>query len=445
MIVMTKHFPSPFTLTVAVLSAAMLLGGGQGHLGDTLTQLLALALLASLFWRYPKRHDWPKVALLALFPALAVMSYLLPLPEALIQAGSARQAVLTTSQAITEPAWQAGLIAVASERALFWLLPALSIYLAGLQFSQRQRQRLVLVVIFWVFIGSVIGLAQKAFGEESLLYFFNNTNRGSSVGFFANSNHYAIAMAASLPLVWAGLMWLINHRTQYRIHPLWFLLFCGIAMMFVLGFMLSDSRAGLVLGILGCFLMLPAIIAADRHHGSKRWLFAFLAIGSFIFFLISLYFIRLQFQESPLDDLRWKFAPIVQDAARDFAPMGSSPGSFWFVFPRYEAFMSGNIIVNHAHNDYLELWLEMRWLFAAAALPLLAAYLLQGYKLWFKAADIAVHTKLLARAAWIGLLILMIHSLVDYPLRTTAISAFAGLLAALLVIPASARIEVQEA
>jgi len=47
---------------------------------------------------------------------------------------------------------------------------------------------------------------------------------------------------------------------------------------------------------------------------------------------------------------------------------------------------------------------------------------------------------LLARAAWIGLLLLLLHSLVDYPLRTTALSALAGLLAAFLLLPESERI-----
>jgi hypothetical protein len=208
---------------------------------------------------------------------------------------------------------------------------------------------------------------------------------------------------------------------------------CGIALLFILGFMLSDSRAGLVLGIGGCFLMLPAIIAADRHHGSKRWLFALLAISSFIFLLSSLYFIRLQFQEDPLSDLRWKFAPIVQQAAQQFAPVGSGPGSFWFVFPQYEDFMSGNVIVNHAHNDYLELWLEMRWLFAVPAILLFLDFIKYGLRFIFKASLYEPDSLLLARAAWVGVLLLLLHSALDYPLRTTALSSMMAMFIALIV------------
>ncbi len=38
----------------------------------------------------------------------------------------------------------------------------------------------------------------------------------------------------------------------------------------------------------------------------------------------------------------------------------------------------------------------------------------------------------IAAAAWTSLLVLLMHSLVDYPLRTTALMATAGLLAGLL-------------
>lgn len=443
---MTKMLLSPFILTAVVLSAAMLFGGGQGHLGDTLTQMLALMLVGQLLWHRRNLKDWPKASLFAVLPLFAVLFYLFPMPDFLTQAGTARQSVAAdmANLGVTGP-WQTALVQSGSERALFWLLPAVAVFLGTLQCTPRQHRRLAAVAVFWVFIGAVIGLAQKAGGVDSLLYFFRNTNRGSSVGLFANANHYAIAMAACLPLVWAALTLCFNQTLRQRVNPLWFIGLSGIAILFILGFMLSGSRAGLALGMLGCFLMLPAVISADQREGAKHWMFAVMAIGLLLAVQVGLYFIVLNFEENPLLDGRWQLNAFTAAAAMDYAPIGSGPGSFWFVFPHYGGLFTGAYIANHAHNDYLELWLEMRWLFAGAALPLLAAYLLQGYKLWFKAADIAVHTKLLARAAWIGLLLLLFHSLVDYPLRTTAISAFAGLLAALLVIPASARIEVQEA
>lgn len=443
---MTQLLVSPYIATLAVLSAAMLFGGGQGHLGDTLAQLMAVMLIAGLIWQKRRRQDWPKAAWLAVLPVLAVLFYLLPLPDFITHAGTARQALAADMVVLGGAGHvQAALLASGSERALYWLLPAVAVFLGTLQCTPRQHRRLAAAAVFWVFVGAVIGLAQKAGGIDSALYFFQNTSRGTSVGLFANANHYAIAMAASLPLVWAGLTLCFNQTLRQRVNPLWFIGLSGIAIVFILGFMLSGSRAGLALGMLGCFLMLPAVISADQREGAKHWMFAVMAIGLFLAVQVGLYFIVLNFEDNPLLDGRWQLNAFTAAAAREYAPIGSGPGSFWFVFPHYGGLFTGAYIANHAHNDYLELWLEMRWLFVAAALPLLTAYLLQGYRLWFRAADIAVNAKLLARAAWIGLLLLLIHSIVDYPLRTSALSAFAGLLAALLVIPASARIEAQPA
>ena len=74
-----------------------------------------------------------------------------------------------------------------------------------------------------------------------------------------------------------------------------------------------------------------------------------------------------------------------------------------------------------------------------AGLPLLAAFVWQGGRLWLRAADWHPDVVLLARAAWIGLLLLLLHSFVDYPLRTGALLTLAGLLAAMMHLPESAR------
>jgi hypothetical protein len=328
---------------------------------------------------------------------------------------------------------QASLSPTATERSLLWLLPALALYLSALQFSRKQKRVAVLVLLLWIFIGAVIGLAQKAGDHQSALYFYSNTNRGSAVGFFANSNHYAISLAASLPLVWAGLTLLFNRRSKVAVNPLLFVLFSGVAVFFILGFMLSGSRAGLALGMFGCLLMLPSVILADEHKGAKHMLFGVMAVGLFCTVQAGLYIISLQFESTPLEDLRLQFFPITVQAASEFAPWGSGPGSFWFVFPQFDGFLTGNVIVNHAHNDYLESWLEMRWFFAIAALAALAAFLWQGVRIWFRSEGFRPESTLLAQSAWIGLLLLLLHSTVDYPLRTTALSTMAGLLAAFLV------------
>jgi hypothetical protein len=221
---------------------------------------------------------------------------------------------------------------------------------------------------------------------------------------------------------------------------LWIIVLFGAALVFMLGFILSGSRAGLLLGMLGCVLMLPAVVAGSQRQGIKRWLFAAMATGVLLSIQIGLYFIALQFAADPLQDGRWQIGAATREAAVVFAPFGSGPGSFFHAFQSIDGLMFGPNTVNHAHNDFLEIWLESRWLGVCAAFVVLCGFVWQGVRVWFRSGAFNVEAVLLARAAWIGLLLLILHSLVDYPLRTTALSALAGLLAGFLLLPESERI-----
>jgi hypothetical protein len=118
------------------------------------------------------------------------------------------------------------------------------------------------------------------------------------------------------------------------------------------------------------------------------------------------------------------------EAIRDSFPLGTGPGSFEAVFPGYEDPADVRpIFMNHAHNDWLELVLE-----AGLAGMLLAAggfvwFIVQLLRVWTPGAD---GMRRLQRAASISLGVLLLHSVVDYPLRTPAVACVAALLLALL-------------
>lgn len=100
----------------------------------------------------------------------------------------------------------------------------------------------------------------------------------------------------------------------------------------------------------------------------------------------------------------------------------------------------GVTYVNHAHNDLLELWLETG--VVGPLLVLLAAIWIvrRSIVLWrpmeplVNARDIG-----LMRAASVMLPLLAIHTLVDYPLRTSAMMGVAAFAAALIIPPRERR------
>ena len=55
----TRTPPTLQSASAMVLVLALLFGGGQGHLGDAVTQLAALLLIGLLVWRQPDIRQWP--------------------------------------------------------------------------------------------------------------------------------------------------------------------------------------------------------------------------------------------------------------------------------------------------------------------------------------------------------------------------------------------------
>jgi O-antigen ligase len=96
-----------------------------------------------------------------------------------------------------------------------------------------------------------------------------------------------------------------------------------------------------------------------------------------------------------------------------------------------------NAYANHAHNDVLEVWLEG----GAVGLGLMVLFAiwlaLRSVKVWRRA---PCHGALeidrsLARAAVLIIILLIVHSFVDYPLRTGAMMATIAFACALLIDP----------
>jgi O-antigen ligase len=109
-------------------------------------------------------------------------------------------------------------------------------------------------------------------------------------------------------------------------------------------------------------------------------------------------------------------------------PFGSGLGSFQSVYPLYERPDQVTItFVVHAHNDYAELILELGVAGIILILLFLAWWCGAVWRVWRTA-----EASPFARAAAIASAAVLIHSLVDFPLRTEAIATLFGMCLALL-------------
>jgi O-antigen ligase len=107
------------------------------------------------------------------------------------------------------------------------------------------------------------------------------------------------------------------------------------------------------------------------------------------------------------------------EAARDFMPAGSGLGSFRNVYALYEDHerLDAAAVVNHAHNDYLELALETGLPGIAVLALFLAWWARTSWRVW-RSPEFGPF----AQAAVVASAAILVHSLVDFPLRTAAIS-----------------------
>jgi O-antigen ligase len=111
-------------------------------------------------------------------------------------------------------------------------------------------------------------------------------------------------------------------------------------------------------------------------------------------------------------------------------PLGAGLGTFPDLYRTYEdPLVPATSYVNHAHNDYLEIALETG---LPGILLLLAFFYWFGRRTW-QAWNNGQEGSNLERAATLVILVVLLHSIVDYPLRTAAIGAVFAMSCALLL------------
>ncbi len=423
-----------FVGSAGLLLLSLLFGGGaaRGLLTDLAPQVVAALLLVVVMpgvWadQRASRATWTLFAG-AIFLALI---HILPLPPWLWGSLPGRASVSSIFETARVPApWlPVALLPGEAVRSILSLLPAVAVFLAVLRLSTDERAFLVRIVVV-VGVASVpLGMLQLLGGSGSGLYFYEITNRGRSVGFFANANHYIALLYCTLPLA-AAVM--VGRRDEAW--SLQLALLGGLAFVILLGLSASGSRTALVLG--GVSLLASYLLLAPKSlfKGSSLMQRAmWMALAALMILPVAMGLgldaIIGRIEAQGFEDARWSLAPTAWRAALNYAPFGAGWGSFERIYQLHEDLAALiPTIVNHAHNDWLELFVE-------GGAPVVV--LLAGWLIWLgREARTALWAgsslaERMAKGAIIVLFLLSIHSFWDYPLRTGALSVLLALCCAL--------------
>jgi O-antigen ligase len=432
----------PYTSFVVIL-AMIFGGGGNQEWSDAIVQLAALPLLAWALFRLDPSQlgrvgQWA-IILLGAILALPLLQ-LIPIPPSFWSSLPGRGEIASAYEAAgMAPPWlPISLDPTATWLALLSLLPPTAVFLAMLSLEQRSRRILVVLIFIFVFASGLLDVLQMMGGENSTLRFYAFTTLDRAVGFFANPDHHAAFLYSAIPYVvaWAvGLV--VDHR---RNRTVGLALLALLTLTIIIGVAATQSRTGVALLLLAG---LSGILLAWRYGRgqSGRRLRHFTIGASFVGLILAFQFGFVGFMQrmeyQGLEDLRWPAARITFEAAIANMPFGSGLGSFVPIFQRFEPrTLVQAVYVNHAHNDWLELWLN-------GGLP--AILLIIGFLSWFVAVSIRlwrdgrlqppVLDLALAQAASIVIILLLLHSVMDYPLRIPTLSVVFAIACAYLIPP----------
>jgi O-antigen ligase len=428
--------------TLVFLLVALVLGGATR--GDSLSsaalQLLSLPLLAVSVWRLAKTHQSTsaRVAMVLVSAGIALpLIQLVPLPANIWSRLPGREFLIADyrSAGMILPWLPISLTPHETAAALPWLAPAVAVFLATLTLNAGQRRRIVLAIPLFALLAVALGMMQVVGGPESRLRFYTVTNVNSAVGFFANRNHQASLLIAALAFT---PLWITAFRHADRqVGNFGFAMAIAVELVLMVGIGVSRSRAGVILAIpaiLGGVLIVFDPRGGRLSRSSGLALLAAALIGATLVGLFASSAIVARFQTPMRADLRQQAMPAIEQAAKAYLPLGSGLGSFDRVYQMNEPIGAvSNVYLNHAHDDFLELWLETGVFGAVLVGALLIWWVWVTLGLWRPGRYPFGDGVRAAASLVIGLL--LAHSLVDYPLRTTAMSVIFGLACGILAAP----------
>lgn len=420
---------------LVLLAFAVFFGGAsrQHELRLALVELSALPLLALAVPRLLQSPALPtyrsSLTLLAAIAALPLVQ-LIPLPPAVWTSLPNRQELtLALEIAGIAPGWTPlSLTPDKTWRSFLALLPPVAMYVGVLAIAPHSRLRLVHGLVAATLAAVLLGAAQIASGGEQL-YPWRTTSAGAVVGFFANRNHLATLCLIAIPFV-AVLGGRAVRRSSNNLY-LWAATLSIGLLIVALG--IIRSRTGIVLAgpVLICSLLAGWLSTGNRKP--RAYLLAIAAVSAAAFALISaiaLPPIIERFDRLGSPDGRLENWPIVIGAAESYLPLGSGLGSFDAVFRSVEPLdRLDPTFFNQAHNDYLETWLESGLLGAALLVAFLAWFGRRAWAAWRATTSTSGDLK---RASTIGIVVVLAHSAVDYPLRTATIATVFALMCGLL-------------
>lgn len=433
-----RRLPAPRAVLVALFTVFVIAFGGGGSPAARPEMVVEVgAALALAIWIFLPRCDAePANRTLFLLLAAAVIALpvmqLIPLPPSLWQALPGREAesaaLALVGAANTWMPWS--ISPPLTLAALLSLGPPLAAMVMASRLDWRGRRLVVATIAVMGLVSVAVGTLQLSAGPTDLVTFYADSF-GRVFGFQANRNAEVdvllIAMVAGMAIV-AG-----RGRFALSSGPAGIAIALAFAAILLLGAVLTGSRTGIALIPVGVLFAL--VIALGAKAPARR----ILAVGAGVFVLLAIAaFVlkdngavaRVITRFAQTEDFRAELWEDTAYAIGQYWPVGAGLGTIVPVLISVERLeVVDYTLPNRAHNEYLELALEGGIVGLVLLALAIACVAMLAWKSWrLRTAE----TRPLILFAVAALIVMALHSIVDYPLRSMALAHVAGVAAGLL-------------
>ena len=424
-----------FLIYIFLLIFAPLAFGTVEPWSYAVMETLSLAALALLLYREKGGAIYrvPGILPLAIL-LLYTLLQLVPMPPVLLRllSPSSHSLYRDTLRAADPSAW--GSISVDRRATLaefFRIASYAAFYVLTVQLLTRKEllERTVRTVAVFAVALSFFGVVQHFLWNGKIYWIRELTAGGTPFGPFVNRNHYAGLIDMLFPLV---LCLFLYYRPRYsyvsardRIvaffgHPM-----TNIHLLLGFSVVLIGTSAFLILsrgGIISLCLSTLFLFGLKRKGPQTRgWLPAVLllvvvcySVGWFGWDQVFQRFESLRDPQGNITELRLQLWRDSSAIMRDFPLTGTGLGSYRSIYPKYQsAALDG--IIDHAHNDYLELFSDGGVVAAALSGWFLFAVLRRAYAVFLGRRD--RYSRYLFMGALAGIVSILIHSLTDFNLH----------------------------
>ncbi|HEY1605312.1 MAG TPA: O-antigen ligase family protein [Allosphingosinicella sp.] len=427
----------PFYLVLCLVFGGASAAGYWANMG---LQLLAIPIIVWAVAASPSQPLAPparQLIGLLLLALLVVALQFVPLPPSLWTVFPGRQTIVDGFRLLGQPLpWlPVSLDPYWTIASALWLLPAIAILLGIVRLGGFRTSWLAWVIAAFTIVTVAVGALQIAGGPESPWYLYEITNYGTTTGFFANANHMATLMVAAIPFLAALYLSAVAKGRSVQKSSGLFVVLAGTLVVILVGIVINTSLAGIGLSV--PVLAASLLMILGRRRKLPKWtpmLVALLMLGSVATVFSAPFANNLTTQgEKSKEDSRYNSFTNSLAATADFMPVGSGIGTFQQIYRTHEDPAAvDRFYMNHVHGDYIELALET----GVPGLLVVALFLIWWARrcilLWR-----AEEPDYFARAATIASAAILAHSIVDYPLRTAAISGLFAMCCGLMAEPRS--------